>query len=91
MTKKEILEQVKEVLELQAGLLRELANLLPLLGAPEEDQDDELLPVKDAASRLGLAESTLRRLIYQKQIRSTKIGGKILVPKREIKRLTKVS
>ncbi len=65
----EILSQVKEVLELQAGLLRELSRLIDRLAASGSELTEErLLPVRKAAERLGVAESTLRRLIAQGEI-----------------------
>ena len=86
----EILSQVKEVLELQAGLLRELSRLVDrLVAAGEEPTDERLLPVREAAERLGVAESTLRRLIAQGEVGARKVGGKVVVPLSEIRRIAK--
>ena len=82
--------QIKEILELQAGLLRELSRLIERLSAPEESPVEErLLPVREAAERLGVAESTLRRLIAQGEIQARKVGGKVVVPLSEIHRIAK--
>ena len=86
----EILSQVKEVLELQAGLLRELSRLIDRLAVPgSEPTEERLLPVRKAAERLGVAESTLRRLIAQGEIGARKVGGKVVVPLSEIRRIAK--
>ena len=86
----EILFQVKEVLELQSGLLRELSKLIEKLAVPGSELTEErLLPVRKAAERLGVAESTLRRLIAQGEIGARKVGGKVVVPLSEIQRIAK--
>jgi len=86
----DVLSQVKEVLELQAGLLKELSRLLDRLEKPEgTPMEERLLPVREAAERLGVAESTLRRLIAQGEIEARKVGGKVVVPLSEIQRITK--
>ena len=88
MEKRVVFEKICEVLALQAGLLKEMAVLIKKL---EENGENEeyLMPIKEAARRLGLAESTLRRLIAQKEIKSVRVGGKIVVPSSEITRLSR--
>ena len=83
---KGILGEIRQVLELQAGLLRELARLLERLENAYEE-DERFYPVREAAQRLGVGESTLRRLISQGKLRATRIGGKVVVPASELRRL----
>lgn len=46
-----------------------------------------LVPVKNAAQRLGISIWTLRKKAYIGKIRSVKIGAKLLIPESEIERL----
>jgi excisionase family DNA binding protein len=48
---------------------------------------ETLLPVKDAARRLGISIWTLRMKAYNGEVASVKIGAKLLIPESEIKRL----
>jgi excisionase family DNA binding protein len=48
---------------------------------------ETLLPVKDAAQRLGISIWTLRKKAYEGDVASVKIGAKLLVPESEITRL----
>jgi len=86
-----IFEKLAEILDIQAGLLKETTDLIRELKKTRENEEEYLLSIKDAAKRMGLAESTLRRLIAQKEIKAVKIGGKLVVPASEITRLVRLS
>ena len=43
--------------------------------------------IDDAATRLGVSVSTIRRLIRSSQLRTVKIRGRTLVPESELQRL----
>jgi excisionase family DNA binding protein len=48
---------------------------------------DTLLRVKEAASRLGLTESTIRQKILHKTIEHVHIGGAVRIPESAIARI----
>jgi len=52
----------------------------------EKDQE-VLLPVEEAARRLGISPRTLWRKIRKGEIRSVKVGRRRLIPHEEVKRL----
>lgn len=86
--RKDLLRQVREILDLQSQLLSQLTKLLTYLEVNSyEDISDQGFSIKEAAIRLGLGESTLRRLIKQGKIKATRIGGKIVIPAGEIRSL----
>ena len=45
---------------------------------------DNLYTIEEVAKRLRIGNSTLRRLIYQGQIKAIRIGGRILLPEKFI-------
>lgn len=45
----------------------------------------------DAASMLSMSELTLRRKIWAGEVRAQKVGGKVLVPIDEVRRLVGLS
>jgi excisionase family DNA binding protein len=50
---------------------------------------ETLHPVKNAAHQLGISIWTLRKMAYEGEITSVKIGSKLLIPESEIARLVR--
>jgi excisionase family DNA binding protein len=48
---------------------------------------EKLHPVKDAARQLGVSVWTLRKLAYEGNIASVKIGAKLLIAESELARI----
>jgi excisionase family DNA binding protein len=48
---------------------------------------ESLIPIKEAAKRLGVSVWTLRKKAYEGDVSSVKIGAKLLIPENEITRL----
>lgn len=48
---------------------------------------ESLIPIKQAAKRLGISVWTLRKKAYAGDVSSVKIGAKLLIPENEIARL----
>ncbi len=46
-----------------------------------------LFSVKETATRLGICESLVRRLISQGEIKGVRLGDRILVPRQEVERI----
>jgi excisionase family DNA binding protein len=57
--------------------------------ATNEQKEDRLARIPEAASRLGLSVWTLRAWIQEGKIASNKLGGRRLIPVSEIERLIK--
>lgn len=83
-----VLSRLREVLDLQAELLREIGRLLEALERSfEADAERKFYTVRDAAQLLSIGESTLRRLVREGKIRGLKVGGRIVIPVSEVVRL----
>ena len=52
-----------------------------------EKEQEVLLPVEEAARRLGISPRTLWRRIRKGEIRSVKVGRRRLIPHKEVERL----
>ncbi|WP_234554934.1 helix-turn-helix domain-containing protein [Thermus caliditerrae] len=48
------------------------------------------LSVKEAANLLGVHPNTIYRLAWRKEIRSVKVGSRLLIPRVEVERLVGV-
>ena len=51
--------------------------------------NENLIPVKEGARRLGISIWTLRKKAYEGDIASVKIGVKLLIPESEIARIVR--
>lgn len=47
---------------------------------------DEVMTVREAAAQLKVGYSTLRRVIGRKELRTTRVGGRVLVRRSELER-----
>jgi len=65
------------------ALLEELRRVLRS-AAPEP----MAVSVEDAAARLSVSPSTVRRLIGARKLLTVRIGGRVLVPTTELRRVT---
>lgn len=63
--------------------LEELRNLLA--GAQKEPLT---VSIEEAARRLSVSASTVRRLIVGQRLLTVRIGGRVMVPMAELKRMT---
>jgi len=77
-----IFERISQILEAQAELNRQLAKLIEQLQkeGKEHHHEERFYSVKKAAELLDMGESTVRRLIYQGELRAVRVGGKLLIP-----------
>lgn len=89
-----LLDRMAEALQYQSILLKELSETIKMLRQELykensfELSEGRLLPIREAAKRLGVGQSTLRRLIGEGKIRAKRIPGgkKWLIPETEIKK-----
>ena len=81
MSKKELLEQIADVLEMQAQLINELSKLIRTLSSSTFDQNiKKYYSVKEASKLLSVSEATVRRLCNDGTLDHVKLQGKILIP-----------
>jgi len=89
-----LLDRMAEALQYQSILLKELSETIKILRQElcKENSsklpEEKLLPIREAAARLGIGQSTLRRLIGEGKIRAKRVPGgkKWLIPEAEIKK-----
>jgi excisionase family DNA binding protein len=89
-----LLDRMAEALEYQSVLLKELSETIKILRQALYNEstsklpEEKLLPIRDAAARLGIGQSTLRRLIGEGKVKAKRVPGgkKWLIPEAEIKK-----
>ena len=85
---KSTLAEIREILRLQAELLKRLSVLLEKFEAEEGEKEDvEGLTLQEASKRIGVSYSTLFRLVRSGKVRARRVGKRWIVPLRELERL----
>lgn len=57
------------------------------LSEKEGRMNTKLVSVREAAQQTGQAQSRIRRLIREKELRVIRVGYHILIPRRELRKL----
>ena len=89
-----LLDRLAEALQYQSILLREVSETLKVLRQELRNEnasrlpEEKLLPIREAAARLGIGQSTLRRLIGEGKVKAKRVPGgkKWLIPETEIRK-----
>lgn len=79
--------EIREILAIQAELLKSLSVLLEKFEAEEGKGEAEGLTLQEAARKLGISYSTLWRLIRAGEIKAKQIGKRWVVPVSEVQKL----
>ena len=87
------LAEIREILAIQAELLRRLSDLLGKLEKESEEGKGEAegLTLQEASRKIGVSYPTLWRLIKSGKVQAKRVGKRWIVPVSELERLLSLS